>query len=508
VIDQQSVERAAERFQLPEGSFDRLELRRDRKRRNQRIRAGVLGIAIAIVVGWWGLHTISSSAPKPADPSEKFGIFAPVAGRILFVNGNDVGYGQGVWAVDPDGPSDSIEGPSVADDLASTLVPLNLEQGAPPGFSEIDVFGWSSEGTELLFARIQPYSSENPFPDGYLYILHADGSETRLNNDPMSFAEFPAAISPDGKHVAYATDGVQVVDVRGGRPIRIAEEGEAPTFSPDGTQVAYFVGRQDENQVWVANVDGSDAHEILAHDATTLGAPTGMQWSPAGDLIALGAGASKGSDALAVYTFAPDGSNFTRVMTGGQSPYWSPDGTQIAFTVPCGPNPTGTCPEGSILRSQYDDDPELFGGGSPGLAVADANGSNVTEYGFAVSGPWHPGASMDEPTSTPDENFARADGEVLSFAGVASAAAQPYDKTGQLGAVDPETGEERMLVPNLDGVVSAEWSADGRWVTYVRNSGRGVRDHELWIAGASQQPRLIDDLTYISWAGGGYGEAQ
>jgi hypothetical protein len=70
VIDQRSVERAAEQFRLPDGSFERLALLRDRKRRNQRVRAGVLGIAIAIALGWWGIHTILSTAPTPAVPPE------------------------------------------------------------------------------------------------------------------------------------------------------------------------------------------------------------------------------------------------------------------------------------------------------------------------------------------------------------------------------------------------------------------------------------------------------
>ena len=67
MIDQQTVERAAERFRLPEGSFERLALRRGRKRRNQRIRAGVLGVAIAIAVGWLGINAIRSTPPIPAD---------------------------------------------------------------------------------------------------------------------------------------------------------------------------------------------------------------------------------------------------------------------------------------------------------------------------------------------------------------------------------------------------------------------------------------------------------
>jgi len=52
VIDQRSVERAAEQFRLPEGSFERLVRRRDRKRRNQRIAAGVVGIAVFVAAIW------------------------------------------------------------------------------------------------------------------------------------------------------------------------------------------------------------------------------------------------------------------------------------------------------------------------------------------------------------------------------------------------------------------------------------------------------------------------
>jgi Tol biopolymer transport system component len=113
------------------------------------------------------------------------------------------------------------------------------------------------------------------------------------------------------------------------------------------------------------DVDGSDAHEILTieHDRFGPGV-SAPQWSPTGDRLAIGLGA-------AIYTFAPDGSDFTKVITGGISPYWSPDGSQIAYTMDA--QPTG------------------FVGESPTLAIADADGSNVRDFGFAASGPWHPG---------------------------------------------------------------------------------------------------------------------
>jgi hypothetical protein len=75
------------------------------------------------------------------------------------------------------------------------------------------------------------------------------------------------------------------------------------------------------------NADGTDAHEILANERT--GSEGGLQWSPGGDRLAIGLGG-------AIYTFAPDGSDFTKVITGGHSPNWSPDGSQIAYTIQCG----------------------------------------------------------------------------------------------------------------------------------------------------------------------------
>src|SRR4029450_7868746 len=97
------LERESRRFIQPDGAFERLLRRRDRKRRNQRIRAGVLGIAIAVAVGWWGIHAVRSTDTVPADDrSEQLGIFAPAAGRIVYVNtGFDHGYDSGRRAVDP-----------------------------------------------------------------------------------------------------------------------------------------------------------------------------------------------------------------------------------------------------------------------------------------------------------------------------------------------------------------------------------------------------------------------
>jgi dipeptidyl aminopeptidase/acylaminoacyl peptidase len=209
-------------------------------------------------------------------------------------------------------------------------------------------------------------STDETFPPTrHLFILHADGTETQVTPEPVG----GAAISPDGSRVVFAADGgeLYVVDAEGGQPVRIAGEGESPTFSPDGTQIAYLSesGQAGIEHVWVANADGTDAHEILTDEALAKGM-SDLTWSPAGDRIAMD---NQQEGYVAIYTFAPDGSDFTKVITGGFKPYWSPDGSQIAYMLPYG---------------------EPLAAGRP-LAIADADGSNVRVFDFGGVGPWHPG---------------------------------------------------------------------------------------------------------------------
>ncbi|MGZ8571528.1 MAG: hypothetical protein ACXWW5_04800, partial [Actinomycetota bacterium] len=250
----------------------------------------------------------------------------------------------------------------------------------------------------------------------------------------------------------------------------------------------------DLTHVWVANADGSGAREILAAEETRSVAAGGLQWSPAGDRLAFGVRGFEGNgDVSSIYTFAPDGSNFTRVITGGDSPHWSPDGSQIAYTINCTEG-QASCADGSIVLT---------------LAIADADGSNVRAFGFATSGPWHPGDSppIDEPAPppAPTESVLRRAGEVLLFTGTAEVDLDHNAVPGDLVAVDPATGEERVLVEDLDDVSYARWSADGRWVAFERGTTRGrPMPGSLWVVDGSREPwQVLDGAWLWAWSSTG-----
>jgi WD40 repeat protein len=105
----------------------------------------------------------------------------------------------------------------------------------------------------------------------------------------------------------------------------------------------------------------------------------------------------------------------------------------------------------------------------------------------------------DRPTPSPAPDVLRANGEVLRFTGDPRFS---HRASGDLVAVNPETGEERVLVEDLEVVYSAEWSADGRWVAYTTEAPEG--DWELWVVSASHEPRLVaTGASMLGWSSTG-----
>jgi Tol biopolymer transport system component len=327
-----TLERELERLHPPRISLDQLARRRDRKRRNQRIEAGVLGVAIAVALGWWGVHATHWLSSVPADDSSQgLGIFADVRGWITYGSpGQYDGHPElpsGIWAVDPEDPDEPP-------------VQLSPDNGIP--------IAWSSDGSKLLIHRSNYGKDQSA-----LIVLNPDGSET-LVAVAQQYSLSGGSFTPDGSKVVYAADipdsggktGIFVVDAESGvtpellyvpdkrdydRPQYPAPDIHrpsvfSPSFSPDGSRIAYVEGMGDwGNTVWVMNSDGTERREIIGGDVP-IGNGAGLQWSPDGTRLVVG-----GTEGF--YALDADGSALTLLADGlgAERPQWSPDGSRIAF---------------------------------------------------------------------------------------------------------------------------------------------------------------------------------
>jgi Tol biopolymer transport system component len=104
-----------------------------------------------------------------------------------------------------------------------------------------------------------------------------------------------------------------------------------PSWSPDGTQIAFRSERSGEPEIWVMNADGTGQHRL------TRG--LSPAWSPDGLRIAYASPGDipcppgRGLRCTGISIMNADGSGQHRLPNtdGGEYPSWSPDGKRIAF---------------------------------------------------------------------------------------------------------------------------------------------------------------------------------
>lgn len=131
---------------------------------------------------------------------------------------------------------------------------------------------WSPDGSRFVYAGT-----------GGLWIVHAaGGASARLTTG----FDADAVWSHDGTRIAFARMGdLMIVPATGGTPVPLTtgpEDDAEPTWSPDGSLVAFSALRGGRNDIWVVRTATGQLSQLTDDDAIDFS----PDWSPDGSSIA------------------------------------------------------------------------------------------------------------------------------------------------------------------------------------------------------------------------------
>jgi Tol biopolymer transport system component len=310
------LERIGERFTFPDDMFERLERRRDRKRRNKRIAAGVVGIAVFVAAVWivttgGSFNRTQQPAVQPT-PTPPAGIIAPeTTGYLIDLTTGErtplpkSTAGGFLYAVSPDG---TMVAYFSEDDAGTPQVFIASLDGTDVQQVTHDKRGawapdWSPDGAAIAYTS-GGYALEDGDVSNIFVLDLATGETSQVTNQkptteaccgrPLG-AAFPQ-FSPDGASIVYWVNravnhraactpecfGVRIVPVTGGKSVLLVDRATPGTLSPDGSTLAMGCERFDGG-LCIAHADGTNLRVLVS----VSGPPWfGPRWSPDGTRIA------------------------------------------------------------------------------------------------------------------------------------------------------------------------------------------------------------------------------
>jgi Tol biopolymer transport system component/CxxC motif-containing protein (DUF1111 family) len=170
--------------------------------------------------------------------------------------------------------------------------------------------------------------------DNVLHIMGADGAQYGTLGNPPVVGGYPS-FSPDGTKIAFdfnSSRNIFVMNSDGTNVQQLTSIGinSDAAWSPDGTKIAFTSSRAGGAQIFVMNADGTNQTNISNAGTFIDSLPA---WSADGTKIAFNRSVP-GTQTQNIWTMNADGTGQVAITAGpfrDERPTWSPDGTMIAF---------------------------------------------------------------------------------------------------------------------------------------------------------------------------------
>ncbi|MEX2153472.1 MAG: protein kinase [Gemmatimonadaceae bacterium] len=349
-----------------------------------------------------------------------------------------------------------------------------------------------------------------------IYLQSVGGQvPINLTKDSPADDDQPA-FSPDGERIAFRSardgGGIFVMGRTGEGTRRITNTGFRPTWSHDGTQLAFTTENVEMNpgnsesfgELWVVNASGGQPRKLPIDDAML------PSWSPHGHRIAythrLGAAADAG-----IWTSRPEGGERVPLVTArgrSWSPTWSPDGRYVYFSSDRGGSmnlwriaideESGRArgvPEPVTTPATFLAHPSVGGDGRHIVYVSALTTINIQRLTLdpisgTVVGEPVPVTTGSRQWSTPDPS---PDGEWVAFYTLT----QPE---GDLYVSRPDGSGLRQLTSDTAVDRMPRWSPDGRWLTFFSNRAGQLEIWKIRSDGSELQQLTHQHSSYPVWS--------